>query len=89
MKLSRVRVLYAVLSSTAMGLAMISLLNLFPQARIFLLLGATVLIALSSYIDYHYWRCPHCHAHLGKRMIRKTNACPECGAEIDFEAIIK
>ena len=89
MKLSRVRILYEVLSTVAMGLAIISLLNLFPQARVFLLLGATVLIALSSYIDYHYWRCPHCHAHLGKRMSRKMNACPECGAEIDFEAKIK
>ncbi|WP_148417315.1 hypothetical protein [Murdochiella massiliensis] len=36
------------------------------------------LLGVSARLDYRYWRCPHCHRHLGKRMFPFPSTCPHC-----------
>ncbi len=37
----------------------------------------------SAYLDYHWWRCPYCGKHLGKRMFPLPSACPHCHHPLD------
>ena len=91
MKLKQVRFCYIALYLLALALGVCYLffrsgLGYWSYLIFAVLIG---ILALSAYLDYKFWRCPHCGAHYGKRMFRTPKECPECHMPYDGEKIGK
>ena len=89
MKLKNVRKIYITLEILIILLALTSFHPKFINTRFFLLLAAVILIVISAYIDYNYWRCPHCNNYIGKQIIRKKATCSYCNKHIDYDEKIE
>jgi hypothetical protein len=46
-------------------------------------LAAFVVMGADVFALYHYYRCPHCNAFLGRQS--RPRYCSDCGREIEYK----
>ncbi|WP_147659383.1 hypothetical protein [Murdochiella vaginalis] len=56
-------------------IACIPLQGIHPWIPLFF---SILFLAMAACLDYRYWRCPHCHHHLGRRMFPFPTFCGHC-----------
>lgn len=88
MKLKIVKWTYLLLEVLTIASAVLAFFGPNPELRKPLLILAGILLIVSSVLDYQYWRCPHCGAHLGRRMLLAPQKCHNCGHEIHMEEAV-
>ncbi|MDY3052258.1 MAG: hypothetical protein SOR89_03690 [Ndongobacter sp.] len=85
MKLKYIRRLCLVLEALILFFIASDFIPAFAPIHGWCILAAFILIGISAYLDYEYWRCPCCGTHLGRHMLRAPKVCPHCAHAIDLE----
>ena len=67
-----------------MGIVLLTLILRYFLAPHWVALIVAVPLGVWLYFENKRFCCPHCHAHLGKR-IRFMDTCPRCGFHLRIE----
>lgn len=88
MKLKHVRLIYISVELLTLALAIFAFVGPLAAYKPFLLIGAVAGLSGCAYLDYVFWRCPNCGAHLGRRMVPAPHGCRNCGHRLSLEEVV-